>query len=171
MDDLPLQGGIYTLLFAVYAPQTIEIGKLGAFKIPVGIYAYQGSAQGSGGLKARLGRHWRALAKLHWHIDYLRMKSEVVGYIYYILREKNIGNLRAECAWNQALFGLDGATVPVPGFGASDCESGCVAHLVHLSAMVVLDYQLQMKLTERLSSMCRERDERSKKKLFACYHV
>ena len=167
MDDLPLRGGIYSLLLKATHPNVIEVGKLGVFEIPAGIYAYQGSAQGPGGLSSRLGHHFRHLARPHWHIDYLRMRTEVVGYVCYILRDKNIGNLRAECAWNQALLELDGATAPVPGFGASDCKSGCVAHLIHISVTTDVDHQLRMMLIDRITFGFKMHD-RSTKNVVAC---
>ena len=40
------------------------------------------------------------------------------------------GGIPLECVWSQALLELPGASAPVRGFGASDCHSGCEAHLV-----------------------------------------
>jgi Uri superfamily endonuclease len=42
-------------------------------------------------------------------------------------------SLPLECAWSQALAELPTAGIPVPRFGASDCHSGCKAHLVLLA--------------------------------------
>jgi Uri superfamily endonuclease len=39
------------------------------------------------------------------------------------------GDRRRECAWAAGLARMDGASLPVPGFGASDCR--CPAHLIH----------------------------------------
>jgi len=39
-----------------------------------------------------------------------------------------------ECHWSQALAKAPGAEIPRAGFGASDCRSGCAAHLVLFAA-------------------------------------
>jgi len=38
-----------------------------------------------------------------------------------------------ECTWSQALAQLPGAHTPIPGFGSSDCQYCCAAHLVALA--------------------------------------
>ncbi len=37
-----------------------------------------------------------------------------------------------ECRWAKFLATVSGICIPVPGFGASDCQSGCAAHLFKL---------------------------------------
>lgn len=92
-----------------------------------GFYAYVGSALGPGGLKARVNRHLQPAARLHWHIDYLRQQTEwaAVWYAY--------GSVRQECAWAAAFSSLRGSTIPLRGFGSSDC--GCPAHLYFFDRM------------------------------------
>ncbi len=89
---------------------------------------------GTGGLRARLGRHLRGEGKSHWHIDTLRRVARVQDICYLAAPWITVGQ-RLECLWSQALASLPGATVPVPGFGASDCRLGCPAHLVALPSV------------------------------------
>lgn len=152
MDDLPVHPGSYALFLGLFNPCLIRVGKLGWYSLPAGFYAYQGSARGPGGLRARLGRHLRGGGQLHWHIDYLREVSEVLGYTYTIREEKRFGNLPAECFWSQTLIALPEAGVPIPGFGASDCHSGCLSHLVHLSGAASLGNGLKERLALVLAS-------------------
>lgn len=87
-----------------------------------------GSAYGPGGLRARLGRHLRGIAKPHWHIDVLRAVAQVEGFCY--LPGLPGTGMPVECHWSQALAMLPGVFQPAPGFSASDCHAGCRAHLV-----------------------------------------
>ncbi|MBN1976046.1 MAG: GIY-YIG nuclease family protein, partial [Anaerolineae bacterium] len=96
---------------------------MGCFCFSSGWYAYVGSAQGPGGLAARLARHLRPLKSLHWHIDYLRAQAQPVQAWY------TTGTQKRECAWARALSSFPAASIPVPRFGASDCR--CPAHLIY----------------------------------------
>ncbi|SDH56387.1 GIY-YIG nuclease family protein [Roseospirillum parvum] len=90
-----------------------------------GVYWYAGSAYGPGGLRARLGRHLRRDKAIRWHVDRLTVEPAVeVGFLAF----PGAG----ECALVAALLAA-GATVPVPGFGSSDCRI-CPSHLVCLDA-------------------------------------
>ena len=153
MDELPVQPGVYSLFLRVISPRMLEVGRFGHFEIPAGLFAYQGSAQGPGGLNARLGRHLRGNEKPHWHIDYLRAGSFVAGYVYFVYKAMDYQYPKLECTWNQVLTELSGASVPVPGFGASDCKAGCLAHLVHISKNPALDNRLSRMLHEKLASV------------------
>jgi Uri superfamily endonuclease len=123
---LPKQAGTYALTLRLSRPRTISIGRLGAFSFPAGWYAYAGSARGPGGLAARVGRHLQASKTRHWHIDYLRTHAKPVVIWYTTCTQSR------ECRWARALSQLPGASMPAPGFGASDCR--CPAHLVLLPA-------------------------------------
>lgn len=100
----------------------LNVGQLGRFDFESGWYAYAGSALGPGGLAARLSRHRRASAIRHWHLDYLRPHALPIAAWY------AMGDSRHECNWAEALLELPGASIPAPGFGASDCR--CAAHLI-----------------------------------------
>jgi len=98
------------------------VGRLGRYLFPAGYYVYAGSALG--GLAARIARHRRDEKRLHWHVDYLRARAEVVAAY------ASPGRQRRECALAQALAALPGARLPAARFGASDCR--CLSHLVWL---------------------------------------
>lgn len=115
--------GTYALILesARFAWQVV--GRSGSISLRVGFYLYVGSALGSGGLRARIGRHLGPTRAVHWHIDYLKRAARIVE-VWYVL-----DSTRREHAWAEALGGLAGASIPMPGFGASDCR--CAAHLFH----------------------------------------
>ena len=81
-----------------------------------GIYLYVGSG-GRSPLR-RIARHIRKRKRKFWHIDFLSVRSEVIGA--FILES----NILLECTLARA---IGKAFRPVPGFGASDCK--CDSHL------------------------------------------
>ncbi|WP_338457675.1 GIY-YIG nuclease family protein [Methylococcus capsulatus] len=107
---------VYQLDIVLTADARIIVGRLGEFLFPAGRYVYTGSACRN--LAARIDRHLSRDKKLRWHIDYLLEveSAEVVG-----VRLFEDG----ECVVNQTTEGI----VVAPGFGASDCSSGCGSHL------------------------------------------
>jgi len=134
MTPIPTSPGVYALLLVLREATTLKVDRLGEAHFPAGDYVYLGSARGPGGLRARLGRHLRSgksrrgTSRPHWHIDYLRRRVDVYGYCYQVLHTgDHLDSL--ECAWSQAVAALPGAEIPLPRFGASDCRSGCAAHL------------------------------------------
>lgn len=122
--DIPGLPGSYGLVLTLSAPLDLMIGRLGVCSFPAGNYIYLGSASGPGGLRARLGRHIQGTGKPHWHIDWLRQNAHVDRVFFSTSLE------RLECTWSQTLARLPEAYIPVVKFGASDCRSGCPAHLV-----------------------------------------
>jgi Uri superfamily endonuclease len=130
--------GTYALLLKLDKQERITVGKLGTFDFPAGYYLYVGSALGPGGLRARLARHRRSREgssgsnrgqtsqKLHWHIDYLLQRAQLVE-VWSVASEE-----RLECQWSKATRGLSGAQIPVRGLGSSDCR--CPSHLIYFSA-------------------------------------
>ncbi len=122
-EPLSREPGAYLLLIELAAPLALEIPRFGAAILPPGRYAYGGSAYGPGGLRARIGRHLRADKTPRWHVDRLTAAGQVVG-----VRAVPGGR---ECALLRALLELPGTSVPIPGFGSSDCRA-CPAHLVAL---------------------------------------
>ncbi|MBW8010406.1 MAG: DUF123 domain-containing protein [Chloroflexi bacterium] len=65
------------------------------------------------------------VAKAHWHIDYLRDFVSLLEVWY------SEFPTRLEHTWADALESTPGATIPVRGFGSSDCC--CKAHLFHFA--------------------------------------
>ena len=117
--------GSYTLVLHATQPSSLMVGKAGRLEVWPGYYVYTGSAFGPGGLRARLARHLRGPLKLYWHIDYLRQVT--VPLETWVV----LGGENHEHAWARALIQLPYASLPMPGFGASDCR--CPAHLIYLS--------------------------------------
>jgi len=127
IQSIPPQAGSYVLWLHLPQTQDLTVGRLGSFTFSAGDYIYLGSAQGPDGLRARLGRHLLGSGQPHWHIDRLRVAAQVRGFGYQV----SAGLLQStECRWSQRLATLPDASHPVPGFGSSDCRSGCTAHLV-----------------------------------------
>ena len=104
----------------------MDVGRLGCHTFPPGRYAYVGSALGPGGVAARLNRHLQPNKSMHWHIDFLTAAAPIIGAAAVYRTD------RLECTWAQVLHRYEGVHAPVPGFGSSDCRSGCPAHLWRL---------------------------------------
>ncbi len=128
-EIIPTVPGTYILLLRLAQSQTVTVGRLGEFRLSGGLYAYVGSAQGPGGLRARVGRHLRQDKTLRWHIDALTTTA-VVDSVWY-----DTSSLRLECTWAEALAQTPGITRPIPGFGSSDCD--CLAHLFYIPAPLI----------------------------------
>lgn len=119
----PDNPGAYALLIAVSASQSLQVGRLGGLTFPSGVYGYGGSANGPGGIKARLGRHFRPGKRLHWHIDHLTNVGNIMGAWTFVDG--------CECAVVHALSEISNLAQSFEGFGASDCAN-CRSHLVLL---------------------------------------
>lgn len=113
--------GTYALVMRCSSDQQVEVGKVGRFHVRPGFHVYVGSAFGPGGLKARIAHHMKISARPHWHIDYLRSILLLNEAWYTYVAE------RAEHQWADTFSSLKGATIPMTGFGASDCS--CISHL------------------------------------------
>ena len=113
--------GSYVLLLYLSSKKVIKVGKLGEVVFPKGYYAYVGSAFGPGGLRARLRHHLHITNNPHWHIDYLREHAKIKEILICKIKFKY------EHKWATMFQNFEGMTVPVPGFGSSDCR--CVTHL------------------------------------------
>ena len=120
----PLPDSLALLLQPVTVGAALGIGVRGELTLMPGHYVYVGSAHGPGGLAGRLRHHLGPIRRPHWHIDYLRGGCHVLGVWL------TNGRRALEHVWLRRLAALDAATVPMPGFGASDCD--CPTHLIHL---------------------------------------
>lgn len=122
----PKMLGSYTLVIEIEGRTEIQVGALGRFIFEEGLYTYTGSALGrSQSLRTRLTRHLRKPKGVRWHIDYLLQKGRVRSIV---LCESE---RRLECLLNQALGSRTKGIVVARGFGASDCNMGCPAHLYY----------------------------------------
>lgn len=123
---IPAASGTYALLLSCPRARTLRIGRLGDHRVPRGWYIYVGSAFGPGGLQSRCRRHLRPLNRRHWHIDYLRPAAFLTGLWF------TTDPVPREHQWSEMIVDLPGASVPVPGFGSSDCR--CRSHLFHFAS-------------------------------------
>lgn len=113
--------GVYSLVVQLFRRQSLEIGRLGTFNFPTGFYVYVGSAQNN--LEYRIRRHLQQEKKVRWHIDYLLQYGQVVSVHTYA------GEKKKECILSREIGNMKGVSIPVKGFGSSDCT--CNAHLYH----------------------------------------
>lgn len=127
-EELPEKGN-YTLVIKINKKSRLTLKRLGRVSLKQGYYAYTGSAQGNGavGLKGRIARHLRARKTSHWHIDFLLASKN--AKVETVVTSESKAN--RECQINTLLKRINGATVPVEGFGASDCKKHCRSHLVY----------------------------------------
>jgi len=127
VEALPIRG-TYTLIIFLSKEACLNVGKLGIQKFPRGYYAYTGSALGAGAssLSRRVSRHLRKEKRKLWHVDFLltHENTTVTAVVAAQINEK------AECRMNQYIKGRE-ATIPVVGFGASDCKEDCGSHLLY----------------------------------------
>lgn len=118
-----LKRGTYVLILRLGRDHEVQIGKQGRFRFRAGFYGYVGSAFGPGGLTSRLKHHINPTTRQHWHIDYLRRVARV-EQIW--LAEHTV---RREHDWADLIQEIYCASIPLPGFGASDCR--CESHLFY----------------------------------------
>jgi Uri superfamily endonuclease len=122
LDTIPAGPGAYILQVSLGRPLRVETARVGG-TLTAGTYAYAGSARGPGGLRARIAHHLRAGKPVHWHADRLTAAGRVTGIAF--------TRTARECDLARRLAALPGATIPLAGFGSSDCRQ-CEAHLVRL---------------------------------------
>ncbi len=115
--------GTYIILSEATTPFQCRIGKLGELKGAKGYYLYVGSAQGSGGLKARVRHHLRISSKPHWHFDYIRPYLSL-KWIWFAE-----SRIRYEHQWALALENLPASRCVLEKFGATDCN--CKSHFYY----------------------------------------
>jgi Uri superfamily endonuclease len=121
--------GTYALIMRCRKLGRTKIGRLGDMRLRPGFYIYVGSAQGPGGIEARVARHRRRKKKLHWHIDYLRRHTALIE------TWTMGGTANREHDWAEALaVQLESAH---DRFGASDCR--CRTHLFYSADMPTPD--------------------------------
>lgn len=100
--------------------ENIPIGKLGRFHFSKGYYVYAGSAKRN--MLARVNRHIQKDKKKRWHIDYLRPYLQIQEIQTYSGEE-------GECGLFERLLKENAGSMPVKGFGSSDCR--CFSHLFY----------------------------------------
>lgn len=116
-----LGNGAYIIALRLARAVTFEARAIGKHRFAPGDYLYAGSANGPGGLNARIARHLRRDKNLHWHIDQLTSKASAMAAIAYADAK--------ECDLVSQLTQLSTITIPAPGFGSTDCTR-CQSHLL-----------------------------------------
>jgi len=116
--------GAYILSIHLEGLTSIAIPKMKTAKLQPGTYLYAGSAYGSGGIAARLKRHFKKHKKVHWHVDRLTSVAVTVEALAVLG-----GN---ECVLTEALISSGQFKTAIHGFGNSDCRT-CDSHLLKLS--------------------------------------
>ena len=139
--DLPRSPGAYALLISLTRRTRLEISTLNEPVLAAGRYVYCGSARGPGGLAARVGRHLRRDKKRHWHVDHLTDAGRVLDVCCLADCLADCLDRGGECAMVRSLRQIPGVTVPVMGFGSSDCGR-CAAHLLKVPIDFTLSPQL-----------------------------
>lgn len=118
--EIPDSPGAYLLLVGLARPVDLDIPRFSGVTVTPGWYAYAGNANGPGGLRARVARHLRQDKRAHWHIDHLTHDAPVAALCF-------PGS--DECRLVELLIPAPAFTIPVAGFGSTDCQR-CESHLV-----------------------------------------
>ncbi len=117
-DRIPALPGAYLLLVELKEVTPLRLPNGPNVSLMPGRYIYAGSANGPGGLKARVSRHMRRAKQRRWHIDQLTENGDVLGtWIFPGGTECDLVDV------NSAL------PVPIAGFGSTDCKR-CRSHLL-----------------------------------------
>lgn len=134
LERLPIRGN-YTLIVVFKAPGRLMVPSLGCFWLRKGYYVYTGSAFGEGSvsLRRRVARHLMRKKTKHWHIDYLVASRK--ARITAVIAGSSSANI--ECKIAKCIQAIDGATIPMKGFGSSDCRQNCTSHLVYFGDVKV----------------------------------
>ncbi len=121
IERVPDFGGAYVLVLRLDETIHIEFPRVASDQLMPGWYLYAGSARGSGGVRARVQRHFRYDKTTHWHIDRLTVHAVemaalavVDGHEYELVGKL----LKSQCF-----------VVATAGFGSTDC-SLCESHLL-----------------------------------------
>lgn len=117
---IPCGPGAYVLLIGLARPVVLTTPRFSGVTVTPGWYAYAGNANGPGGLRARVARHLRRDKRAHWHVDQLTHEASVTALCF-------PGS--DECRLVESLALAAAFTIPVPGFGSTDCQR-CESHLV-----------------------------------------
>lgn len=128
LRQLPKVAGAYVLVIELEDDLMLQNKRFNGITVAKGTYLYCGSANGPGGIAARVKRHCKTTKKPHWHVD--ELTSNGAGKVVSVLVVPG-GD---ECVLRSALQESD-TQVPVRGFGSSDCPK-CVSHLLQKMSVV-----------------------------------
>ena len=119
VDSLDREKGAYLLLLWLERP--VRLAGSNPARLQPGWYVYAGSAKGSGGIGARLRRHFAREKRLHWHIDRLTVDAASIAALAVAGGD--------ECELVACLLGDPAFTAAAKGFGNTDCRV-CESHLL-----------------------------------------
>lgn len=117
----PAMTGAYALSLRLAHPVRLDLPTIDATELPPGWFVYAGSANGPGGVRARLARHFRREKRRHWHIDRLSVAASDMAALAVA------GGV--ECDLVARLLQAPMFTMAAAGFGSSDCGR-CAGHLL-----------------------------------------
>ena len=123
IDAIPDAKGAYALLIQLDRDVNVALRNRRPERLHPGWFVYLGSANGPGGLRARLRRHFSIEKKPHWHVDPLTMAAVELAAI------PVIGG--SECALVAGLAKHPAFGVAIEGFGSTDCRT-CDSHLLRI---------------------------------------
>lgn len=136
LEALPTCGN-YTLIIYLESPNRVAAPSHSWSLLKKGYYAYTGSAVGKGSvsLRQRVDRHLRRRKTKHWHIDHLLAcrEAKVTAVV------ACASTVNRECRINKVIQNIRGATAPIKGFGASDCQQNCKSHLMYFGEDDIYD--------------------------------
>lgn len=121
-DALPVEKGAYVVLARLSGRLAGALPGKSETVLEPGWYLYCGSARGPGGLKARISRHLAEDKKIRWHIDRLTTAASTLVALPF-------AGAITECQLAAAALASDRFSIPLPGFGSSDCRT-CQSHLL-----------------------------------------
>ena len=121
IEHMPSLGGAYILALELDRTVHVKFATGVAGQLEPGWYVYAGSARGSGGIRARVRRHFREQKPVHWHIDLLTT------------RVRDMAALAVadgcECELVRKLLDSGQFWPALAGFGSTDCRR-CESHLL-----------------------------------------
>ncbi len=126
VEKIPRDKGAYLLFLRLHNDLGLQSIQHKPAVLKSGNYIYCGSANGPGGLHARLKRHFLSEKRQHWHID--RLTTATQSKAAMIFPDGN------ECTLLEKLLRTDDFEVPLIGFGSSDCTH-CPSHLLRSIAV------------------------------------
>lgn len=120
LDRIVQAPGAYALLLHLDPPVRFARNGMAATSL-AGWHVYAGSARGSGGIRARLRRHFRPDKAIHWHVDELTNAAAQMSALAI--------TDGSECEIVERLLQSGLFEPALAGFGSSDCKH-CTAHLL-----------------------------------------
>ena len=122
---LEKRSATYIVILKSHQHTEINVGKSLSLLLQQGYYLYIGSAFGPGGVASRIKHHTSKVTRPHWHLDYLRLYTEVIEVWF------SYDEIKRECQWASIMNSIGEDYSPIKGFGATDCT--CPTHLMYSS--------------------------------------